>query len=87
MFDFKGSICEDRVQSVTFNELKIGETFITYSAYEEFGLDEHSVWIYLKTSVRQAIRLNATANPAIVNEFGENAKVLIVQLQVSKISL
>ncbi len=87
MFDFKGSICEDRVQSVNFEELKIGETFITYPAYEEFGLDEHSVWIYLKSSARQAVRLNASANSTTVNEFSENMKVLIIKLQVSKISL
>lgn len=88
MFDFNNVIKEEKTQVINFCDLPIGETFMTYIDHEDCGLSLDSVYFFIKSSDKDAIKLNRddiTINP--VTKFTEKSRVIIITLQVSKISV
>lgn len=88
MFNFDGVSKETQSNSKNFCDVIIGETFMTERDYEEYGLAVECVYIFMKISDKDAIKLNRDdLGISPLTAFVQREKVILFDLQISKISV
>lgn len=87
MLNFSDSKSLKKTLYVTFDSIPLGETFIRKNDFESHGLDEESIWIYIKASDTGGVKLNPDGSVIRSTHFGPESEVLIVELKISEISV